>query len=229
VLSPVEVRELLQEMEQSAFDFSTLSVRGKCQLELNGKTYDVAVQLRIQKDEVIWLSLQAPLIGEVARLLITTDSIQVLNRMDRTYYQKRLDEYPIYADGKPLFFEIQSLLTGTFSPSWVDVPDLQAKKLDNSYWLLDSTLEMQQQMHLGAGLFVQYFSHIQKNQNSHIESEYKWKKQAYQQKHRFPNSMQVNVDWTNATFKSRFDFQTARFNDPIEIPFSVPGSFELIQ
>jgi outer membrane lipoprotein-sorting protein len=43
-------------------------------------------QFRIRKDSVIWLGIYATMNIEVFRILITPDSIKMLNRLDKSYF-----------------------------------------------------------------------------------------------------------------------------------------------
>jgi hypothetical protein len=50
----------------------------------DGKNYDVNATMRMYKDSAIWLSANAVLGIEAMRVLITKDSVKLLNKLDKT-------------------------------------------------------------------------------------------------------------------------------------------------
>jgi hypothetical protein len=66
-------------------EFDYLSTRTKIQYKDNERSVSASANIRIKKDSIIWMSL-SPLLGiEVARALITQDSLVLLNRLNREY------------------------------------------------------------------------------------------------------------------------------------------------
>ncbi|HRF24264.1 MAG TPA: DUF4292 domain-containing protein, partial [Chitinophagaceae bacterium] len=53
--------------------------------EQGGKKYSVTVHIRMIKDSVIWLLVNGPLGIEGLRALITTDSVKILDKQNKTY------------------------------------------------------------------------------------------------------------------------------------------------
>lgn len=66
------------------FDFLTYKSSGK--VSVNGSTFDLTLTVRMQQNEKLWISLQAILGIEVARLLLTKDSLYLVqNQPSRRY------------------------------------------------------------------------------------------------------------------------------------------------
>lgn len=77
---------LLEQLEENMVHFNTLSAKFTVDYFQNKKKTSFKGQFRIIRDSAIWVSI-SPLMGiEAARMLITPDSVKVLNRMDNTYY-----------------------------------------------------------------------------------------------------------------------------------------------
>ena len=71
---------------------------------------DLSGQLRIRKDSTVWLSVTATMGVEVMRAKINTDSIWILNRLEKTYLAEPLDTVSAQM-GMPLSISlIQTLL-----------------------------------------------------------------------------------------------------------------------
>jgi hypothetical protein len=97
-------------------EFTTFSAKGRMQLEKPDEKLASAVTIRIKKDSVIWVSVVPALGIEVARIRITLDTIQILDRLHKEYLagnfsllQKRFN---VAADFKML----QAILLGNYLP-----------------------------------------------------------------------------------------------------------------
>lgn len=79
-------KELIDLLDSNEFNFTTLSA--KAQIEyIDEKSTSFKVHLRIQKDSAIWVSI-TPLLGiEMARVLITQDSVVFMNRVKSEYFK----------------------------------------------------------------------------------------------------------------------------------------------
>ncbi|WP_162054977.1 DUF4292 domain-containing protein [Pontibacter pamirensis] len=67
------------------FDFDYFSSKG--QLSLNSKKENLSsgVSIRMKKDSVIWVSVQPGLGIEAARMMLTQDSVYLMNRLQKEY------------------------------------------------------------------------------------------------------------------------------------------------
>jgi len=77
---------LLQKLDRNKFQFEHLSLKAGVQLYQNGKKTPFKANIRIRKDSLIWVSITPALGIEVARIMITRDSVKVMNRIDRNYF-----------------------------------------------------------------------------------------------------------------------------------------------
>ena len=102
---------LLEELGKNEFDFNTISAKASIEFD-NGKKTSFKSHIRIRKDSAIWVSI-TPLFGiEMARVLITTDSVKVIDRVHSTYFVGDMD-YINNAFKVDLDFNmLQSLLIG---------------------------------------------------------------------------------------------------------------------
>lgn len=66
-------------------DFETFNSRAKIRYNNGSKNLSLNANIRMKKDSVIWVSLSAFLGIEVARGLITPDSMVLINRIDQDY------------------------------------------------------------------------------------------------------------------------------------------------
>ena len=91
-VSRAERADVFAHAAQHQRHFTTFSGRAKSVLAINGKErYDVTANVRIVHDEAIWISVTALMGIEVARVLITPDSVKIINRLQAEYIKKPLE------------------------------------------------------------------------------------------------------------------------------------------
>ena len=104
---------LLQKMSESELNFDFFNARCTISVVSDKKSKsDFRGQIRIQKDSVIWLSLSPALGIEVARLMISQDSIWFINRIDKTYFKGDYDFINSFFQTTIDFDILQALLVG---------------------------------------------------------------------------------------------------------------------
>src|SRR5579875_3916115 len=112
--NPVAVK--LSAVRARQTDFNTFSGKAKAKLNVDGNSNDVTLNIRIQKDKRIWVSITALLGVEVARALITPDSILVINRLQGLYLRKPFSYIYSYAGRQVNYKTVESLLVANGIP-----------------------------------------------------------------------------------------------------------------
>lgn len=75
---------VLKKMADNTIDFNWFSAKIKTNYQSDEESFTATLQVKIEKDKRIWISGQK--FGfEGARILITPDSIQIINRLEKTY------------------------------------------------------------------------------------------------------------------------------------------------
>ena len=76
---------LVKKLIEKEFKFNTLSGKAAVTYDSEKKT-SFKTHLRIKKDSAIWMSI-TPILGiEMARVLITKDSVKIISRVDKEYF-----------------------------------------------------------------------------------------------------------------------------------------------
>lgn len=134
------VRSIYQRIDSAKIRFNTFSAKLKVDYEDNeGKTRDFNAFIRIKCDSMIWISINAALGIEAFRVLITPDSVKLLNKLDRVVQLRSMDYLQEVAKlpfdfntlqqliiGNPIYFNehIVSYSTNGTEMSLVSVSDL---------------------------------------------------------------------------------------------------------
>ncbi|MBE7177086.1 MAG: DUF4292 domain-containing protein [Mucilaginibacter polytrichastri] len=100
--------------------YRTFSGRAKARLGIDGKDNDVTLNLRIAKGEKIWASVTAIAGLEVARALITPDSIRVINRLEGKYIAQPFSYIHKFTSEQADFAMLEALLVGNYAEKFVN-------------------------------------------------------------------------------------------------------------
>lgn len=104
-------RTLISNLKANEFCFERFSAKMSVDATIDSSFNSFTITLRMFKDSLIWMSISK--VGlEGARVLITKDSVQFINKMNNTYFKGDFN-YISNMLNTPLDFEIlQSLLVG---------------------------------------------------------------------------------------------------------------------
>src|SRR3989337_4525232 len=98
---------------QNNISFNTFSAKVKVNFEgKDGKKSDFNAFMRLKKDSVLWISINAALGIEAFRVMVTPDSVKVLNKLEKVVqlrsvnYLKEVTKLPF------TFSELQDLILG---------------------------------------------------------------------------------------------------------------------
>ena len=139
---------ILEATKKNTLDYEWISSKVSCSVSIKNKNSDLNLKLRMKKDSAIWLSISPALGIEMARVLITPDSLKYVNRIDKTYYNGSIKQLSSLAPVPVSFYMLQNFITGN--------QDLQSEKkqgekkqndglpkfkasIDNNYYLLSTT------------------------------------------------------------------------------------------
>ncbi len=113
------VHETFDRINSNYIDFHTFSSKIKVQYkDSRQRNYDFNAFVRIQKDSVIWISINASFGIEAFRVLITPDSVTILDKLDKNV-QYRSVKYIRNIIQLPLdFLTLQDLIVG--NPVYLD-------------------------------------------------------------------------------------------------------------
>ncbi len=103
---------LFEKLKENELKFDWLSGKFSLDLIIDKKKNSFKGQIRIRRDSAIWVSFSPALGIEMARMLITRDSVFFLNRISKNYFTGDIEFVTDFLDANVDFDVIQSLLIG---------------------------------------------------------------------------------------------------------------------
>lgn len=108
---------LLNKVNVLNLEFVNFNGKGRIQVEDEGDKISSGITVRMRKDSIIWISVVPALGIEAARIVITKDSVQMLNRLKREYFS---GDYSILKNKYKVDINynlLQTILLGNYLPA----------------------------------------------------------------------------------------------------------------
>ncbi|WP_018628172.1 lipoprotein insertase outer membrane protein LolB [Niabella aurantiaca] len=205
-------------------EYTTFSGKAGVIYKAKGDTKNFDVKVQIHKDSLIWASVIGPLGIEVARGIITPDSVRIINKLNKQYISSSY----VYLQeqlGLPLdLATLQDLLVG--NPVFID-------KTNSSYTKQDDTLQITSRTKFFRNLLsamlpdylpaVSNLDDVDADRNRSATLTYG----GYEKVNgaRFPRSRTINVKY-KTEIQIQLDYKSFTFNEALHTPFSVPKGYK---
>jgi hypothetical protein len=205
-------------------DFNTFSGKARTKLTLDGKDNDVTLNIRIKKNQKIWVSITAIVGIEVARAVITPDSIKVINRLQNVYLKKPFSYIYQYTGKQINYKTVESLLTGNAVPEFIN--EDATLNPDNGNIALNGTLqELVYQLALNADLKVTKLSmtntvggqSVQVNNGQFVAAANRV----------LPSQININTTAKNKNIVVDMHYIKVDFDQNVDFPFTIPGRYSI--
>lgn len=132
------VDDLMDHLDSNSFKPQWMSAKASVTTVENGNETSFTIHLRSKRDSALWISV-TPLLGiEVARVLITPDSIKVLDRIHGKYQVSTFEYINKLLQMKVNFEIVQALLAGNFFAYKKNENKFNSVYLEDRYYILSS-------------------------------------------------------------------------------------------
>jgi hypothetical protein len=111
--SALKVAMAFDKINKDQINFSTFQAKVKVDYDDGKSSYkDLNAVIRMKKDSVIWISVNALLGIEAMRVIITPDTVSIMNKIDKTIQYQRFDYLKEVSKLPVDFSTLQDLLIG---------------------------------------------------------------------------------------------------------------------
>jgi hypothetical protein len=218
------IKNVVTHVDGNYIDFNTFSAKIKVDYRGgDGKSNDFNAFLRMRKDSVMWISINAALGIEAFRIMITPDSVKVLNKLDKIAqfrslgYLQEVTQLPID------FHTLQDIIIG--NPVYFDRNNIISVKIEETAISLTSI-----------GSLFKHFMTVDKSdyliQNSKLDDREPggrglryWNMIIMKPgQHPFPTKRKISV--AENPLEVSLDFKQYDFNENLNYPFSIPKNYK---
>lgn len=219
--------EVLSNVEKKHISFNTFSAKIKVDYtNAKGKQPDFVANIRMQKDSVIWISLSNDIGIEGIRVLISKDSIKMIDKLVNTYQVRPLSHIQELAQLPFTFADLQDILVG--NPIFFSKDSITSYSNGaNGYSILSYTTLFKNLLTVAADYTVTK-SKLDDNDPTLnrtcdlIYNEYENKNGVF-----FSTQRQITISQRNK-LEVELKFKDYKFNEELSYPFTVPKKFKRI-
>ncbi len=134
---------LNSKLSENEFKTAWLSAKATVSTKIGKEDVDFTASIRFRQDSIIWISISPGLGVEAFRVLITRDSVKVINRIEKKYLCYNYRYFEDLMNISASFKMIQAVLSGNYF-SYRDATKLHSAYVEEPFYLL-STLEKRKQ------------------------------------------------------------------------------------
>jgi len=132
------VQELLGKLDSASFKPEWVTAKASVTTIQDGNETSFNISMRSKKDSVIWVSI-SPLLGiEVARVMVTADSVKFLDRIHAKYQATSFETVNKLLQMKVNFEIVQAILFGNFFAYKKNENRFNSVYLEDKYYILSS-------------------------------------------------------------------------------------------
>ena len=219
------IRAALKKIDSNLIGFRTFS--GKINVDYSGsdgKKYDVNANVRMYKDSVIWVAVNALLGIDAMRLFVTRDSVKLLDKLNKTYTARSVN-YLQEVTSLPLnLYNLQDLIIG--NPVFLDSNVVSYSTNNNQIALLSLGELFKNLITVNESdktLIHSKLDDTDRSRNRTADltySDYETKKGVL-----FSTKRRIVVTERNR-LDIKLDFKQYEFNQEVSFPFSVPKNYD---
>src|SRR5690554_986515 len=222
-ISSSEKKTIISQLEERQILYTTFNGKAKTKLEINDKTFNATLNLRIKHQEAIWISVTAFLGIEVARVLITPDRIKIMNRLQGEYTDKPFDYIYNFTSKEMGFDEIENLLVGnsmkfTLNPKVDFFYTSLGFEAQGNYMDLDFLMQFEKDLSLAQNKFSQ------KSANQILTSNYNDFEEIMGQT--IPKDIQILIKADKVELNAVMNYNSINLNEELNFPFQIPSNFK---
>jgi hypothetical protein len=212
----------LNDIRSHQFVFDTFSGKARTSLDISGNKNDVTMNIRIANNKKIWVSITALLGIEVARAVITPDSVMIINRLQGLYVKKPFSFIYAYTNKQINYNMLQALLIGNAVPALLN-GDATLDTANNAVTLSGNLEDIVYRLMLNTDLRVTQTNLDNHNQGVSLQVSYNNFIQTGTQK--LPSQIDIASVAKDKKIQVNLRYVKVDLNQPQDYPFSIPSSY----
>jgi hypothetical protein len=233
---------LFDKLKEHELKYSWFSAKFSAEYENNGTSVSFSGQIRIRRDSLIWMTL-TPMLGiEAVRIMISQDSLKMINKLNDTYfigdynYLNRMLNTNIDYDILQAFLignDLQSYENSKFRAS-IDrgeykLSTTERRKLRKFVRNSDEMIKAYiQNIWLDAQTFKITFADVREIRRENIKLDAAYQQFEEVQGQLFPKMVEFNIRADNNIYV-KAEFNKIILDTPLQFPFKIPSNYRQIK
>ncbi len=202
--------------------FNTFSGKAHAALNISGNSYDVTLNIRIKRDERIWISVSVLGI-EGARMMITPDSVMMFERQHSTYVKQPFSYLKQSVGNEFNYKMIESALIGNAIPELLNEnADLQSAP--EGITITGSLQDFMYKLVTGPDMRVSQTNLDNHNAGQSLQLTNSTFIQVDTRV--IPSQINISAADKEKTIKADLRYSKTVFDQPVEFPFTIPARYK---
>ncbi|MEO8886812.1 MAG: DUF4292 domain-containing protein [Mucilaginibacter sp.] len=213
----------IDDIKARQLNFNTFAAKSSTTLNIDDNSNDVTLNIRIDHNKKIWVSVTAILGIEVARALITPDSIYVINKLQGMYLKKPFSYIYTYASKQINYKTLEALLVGNAMPEILNDPHVILQPTNGNVTLSGKLQELVYRLTLGPDKKAQLLNlsnpaeaqTLQVTNDAPVQAENKI----------VPSQIDIQSAIKNKKIQVNLHYTRVDFDQQLEYPFNIPERY----
>ncbi len=225
VSDAIKVEEIAKGHYANFSDFETLTIKADANYEDAKNKQGVNVDIRIKKDEIIWLNVK--LLGfPLAKAMITPSKVSYYEKINKSYFEGNFEILSNWLGTDLDFEKVQNLLLGK-SIETITKEKFIASIIENTYQLKEKNAnDIQKQFIFEPETFLlkkESIDQVSKNRNLNISyTSFQKVETSF-----FPREIQIEAQQKDKVF-IEIEYKKIELNEKLTFPFSIPEDYEKV-
>jgi len=208
-------------------DFHSFSGRAKAKVELGKDNQDVTMHVRIQRNKAIWISLTGTFLNvEGARVLITPDSVKIMNKLQGEYIAKPFNYIHKYTGEGVSFGVLQDLLIANVSSDLLRTDQMTVAKATDDVQLVGVKNDLSFQYSLNGKYRPKVIRLTPVGSSQSLEAFYSSFNDVTG--YNFPQNQNIKLSAADVQVNAVLNYNKIEFNQEVEMPFTVPARYKVL-
>lgn len=203
------------------FAYKYLSAKAKIQVISTEEKTDFTASIRIKNDSAIWVSISPGFGVEVARIMMTADSVRVLDRIHKKYFSYDYAVFKHYTSIPVTLNMVEDIIAGL--PIYYDEKKVRAKKEDTLLLLTSSQKRIQNTLYLNPDYTIWRMDLIDSVMGKSLNLKYR----DYNRDNLKPFALDRQLELNDEKKTNIFiNFSKVKINEPLKFPFNVKEKYD---
>ena len=219
------IRTALQQVQRNRINYQSFSAKVEVDYKgTDGKGYGVNAKVNMYKDSVIWVSANAILGIEAMRLMVTKDSVKLLNKLEKVYTARSIS-YLQEVTSLPLdLYTLQDMIVG--NPVFLDSNIINYSTGNGVIDLLSLGQYFKNLLTLNEADKTLLHSKLDDANPMRSRTADLWYSDYKSDKGPLFSTKRQIVVSEKGRLEIKLDFKNYNFNEPVEFPFSIPKNYK---
>jgi hypothetical protein len=226
VAETINIKSLNQGIKTSIFDYEYFSGKARMQYSDKSMNQGFTANIRMKKNEFIWMSLTGPFGIEGARVLITKNKVQIIDRLNRVYYDQPLSFVSNYVPFDVDLAFLQNMIVA--NPLQDEIPKQKVGEVGNKYLAMGNLGSVGSIYYILPELF-KYHKVEMKDSKLDREivmdfEEYKTLETSY-----FPYQRMYKFNDNGNQISINMNFARAKIEETLDYNFTIPENYKRVE